>query len=173
MKKDAISPDPGYYTRYISLVPDTDLNTALDQAFKDLATLDAAQLEPVGNYAYGPGKWTVKEVLQHITDTERVFTFRALMFARGDKQVPPSMDQDEYAAHAATHHRSVAEVLEELKAVRMASIALFKSFSDEVLQQTGMSWKTEMSVLALGFTTVGHQLHHLQILRERYLQTQN
>lgn len=173
MKKDAISPDPGYYTRYISLVPDIDLNTALDQALKDLAALDAAQLEPVGNYAYGPGKWTVKEVLQHITDTERVFTFRALMFARGDKQVPPSMDQDEYAAHAATSHRSVAEVLDELKAVRMASIALFRSFSDEVLKQTGMSWKTEMSVLALGFTTVGHQLHHLQILRERYLQAQN
>lgn len=173
MKKEAIHPDPGYYTGYISLIPDVDLKTALEQSLQALNELDPEKLEPLGNYAYAPGKWTLKNVLQHITDTERVFTYRALVFARKDQQIPPGMEQDEYAANAETGHRTVQEVLSELKAVRGATIALFNSFTEEALLRTGTSWKTEMSVLALGFTTVGHQLHHLNIIRERYLQEQN
>lgn len=169
MKKEAIHPDPGYYTRYISLVPDVDLKTALEQSLQDLKALDITQLEALGNYAYAPGKWTLKNVLQHITDTERVFTYRALMFARQDRQIPPSMDQDIYADNAEADHRSVAEVLAELIALRTATIAQFNGYTETALLRTGISWKTEMSVLALGFTTVGHQLHHLNIIRQRYL----
>ena len=173
MKKAAIHPDPGYYTRYISLVPDVDLETALEAALQALEDLDAEKLEPLGNHAYAPGKWTLKEVLQHITDTERVFTYRALLFARKDRQLPPGMDQEEYAANAETGQRTVAEILSELKAVRKATIALFSSFTEEALLRTGTSWKTEMSVLALGFATAGHQRHHLDIIFERYLPAQN
>lgn len=170
MKKSDIQIDPGYYTRYISLVPDTDLMTALEQSLQALQALDTAQLAPLGDYAYAPGKWTLKNVLQHITDTERVFTYRALMFARKDPQTAPSMDQDIYADNAEVDDRSLAEVLAELIALRSATIAQFRGYSDVVLSRTGMSWKTEMSVLALGFTTVGHQVHHLNIIGQRYLQ---
>src|SRR5258708_3553631 len=105
MKKSDIQIDPGYYTRYISLVPDTDLITALEQSLQALQALDLAQLESLADYAYAPGKWTLKNVLQHITDTERVFTYRALMFARKDPQTAPSMDQDIYADHAEVNDR--------------------------------------------------------------------
>lgn len=170
MKKSDIQIDPGYYTRYISLVPDTDLITALEQSLQALQALDLAQLESLADYAYAPGKWTLKNVLQHITDTERVFTYRALMFARKDPQTAPSMDQDIYADNAEVNDRPLADVLAELIALRTATIAQFKGYADAVLSRTGMSWKTEMSVLALGFTSVGHQVHHLDIIHKRYLQ---
>ncbi|MEC5142075.1 DinB family protein [Chitinophaga sp. 212800010-3] len=170
MKKEAIHPDSGYYNRYISQVPDVDLNTALDQSLAALQSLDIAALEPLSDYAYAPGKWTVKMVLQHIVDTERVFSFRAMLFSRHDRQLPPSMDENEYAANAPVEHRQIKEILDELKALRMATIAQYNSFTPAILLTTGMSWKTEMSVLAMGFTIVGHQIHHLNILQERYLQ---
>jgi hypothetical protein len=169
MKKDAIFPAPQYYDRYISQVPDVDLYTALDQSLQDLDTLDMTQLEPLGNYAYAPGKWTLKNVFQHITDTERVFAYRTMMYARNDKQVPPGMDQEEYAANTFIDNRSLQDVITELKAVRLSTIVMFKSFPDEVLLKTGICWKSEMSVLAMGFTTIGHQHHHLHIIREKYL----
>ncbi|MFY0252515.1 DinB family protein [Chitinophaga sp. 30R24] len=169
MKKNAIHPDPGYYHRYISPLPDVELKALLERSLTDLLTLNTQQLEPLGNYAYAPGKWTVKNVLQHITDTERVFTYRAMLFARKDHQVPPTMDQDIYAANAPVDHRSVTEVLDELIAVRRATLALFNSFTEEALLRTGISWKNEMSVLGLGFIIVGHQQHHLNIIREKYL----
>ncbi|SEW25539.1 DinB family protein [Chitinophaga arvensicola] len=170
MKKNAIQPDPGYYTRYISLVPDLAIHAALEWSLNALNELDARALEPLGNYAYAEGKWTLKNVLEHITDTERIFSYRALLFARKDGQFPPTMEQDDYAANAEIDHRSVAEILAELKAVRSATITQFHNFSAAALLRTGMSWKTEMSVLALGFTIIGHQVHHFNILRERYFQ---
>jgi DinB superfamily len=170
MKKSDIRIDPGYYTRYIDLVPDTDLITALEASLQALQALDIAQLEPLADYAYAPGKWTLKNVLQHITDTERVFTYRAMMFARKDPQTAPSMDQDVYADNAEVDDRSLADVLTELTALRTATLAQFRGYSDTALSRTGMSWKTVMSVLALGFTIVGHQVHHLDIMRKRYLQ---
>ncbi|WP_106527118.1 DinB family protein [Chitinophaga niastensis] len=169
MKKDAIYPAAQYYDRYINLVPDVDLQTALDQSLETLHALDTPQLELRGNYAYAPGKWTLKNVFQHITDTERVFAYRAMMYARNDKQIPPSMDQDEYAANTLIDNRSLEDVIAELKAVRSATIAMFRSFPDEVLLKTGICWKYEMSVLAMGFTAMGHQIHHLNIIREKYL----
>lgn len=170
MKRSDIGIDPGYYSRYISLVPDIDLRTALEQSLQTLQALDMKQLTSLSDYAYAPGKWTLKNVLQHITDTERVFTYRSMMFARRDPQTAPSMDQDIYADNADTDGRSLADVLDELITLRKATIAQFAAYSDSVLSRTGMCWKTEMSVLALGFTIVGHQVHHLDIINSRYLQ---
>jgi hypothetical protein len=170
MKRSDIHIDPEYYSRYIDLVPDIDLNAALEQSLQELEALDIASLEPLGNYAYAPGKWTLKSVLQHITDTERVFTYRAMMFARKDPQSAPSMDQDIYADNAEVDHLTVATVLAELIALRKATIAQFSNYTDAALSRTGNSYKTAMSVLAMGFTAVGHQLHHLDIIRQRYLQ---
>lgn len=168
MKKDAISPDPGYFIRYIDLVPDVDLAAALETSLETILALDIETLEAKGDYAYAPGKWTVKDLFQHIIDTERIFTYRALMFARNDQQKIPSMDQDQFAAYADAGHRTIKDLLEELVALRKATIALFGGFSPAALLRTGISWKWEMSVLAVGFATVGHQIHHMNILREKY-----
>ncbi|CAL1516356.1 DinB family protein [Chitinophaga sp. MM2321] len=169
MKKAAISPALEYYDRYVDHVPDIDLSVALDESLQALQALNIAQLEPQGNYAYAPGKWTLKNVFQHITDTERVFAYRTLLFARHDKTSPPGFDQDLFADNTFIDNRSLQDVLDELIAVRISTIALFKSFSDDTLLRTGMNWKYEMSILAMGFTIAGHQLHHLQIIKEKYL----
>ncbi|QJB35098.1 DinB family protein [Chitinophaga oryzae] len=169
MRKQAIHPDPEYFSRYIDQVPDVPLMEALEQSLRDLQTLDKDKLAERGDYAYAPGKWTVKDVLQHITDTERVFSYRALVFARNDKNATPGFDQDLYAGEAFTAHRSFEDVLQELVAVRQSTIAFFRSLPDEALLRTGTSWKYQMCVLAMGFTMVGHQIHHLRILHERYL----
>ncbi|HVI48097.1 MAG TPA: DinB family protein [Chitinophaga sp.] len=169
MKQSAITPDPQYYSRYINHVPDLDLSDALEQSLQTLLALDPAKLEPLGNYAYAPGKWTLKNVFQHITDTERVFTYRTLLFARNDQTTPAPFDQDEYAGNTFLDERSLKDVLDELIAVRISTIALFKSFSDKILLKTGKNWKYEMSVLAMGFTIAGHQIHHLNIINDKYL----
>lgn len=169
MKKQAIHPDPEYFSRYIDQVPDVPIVEALEQSLRDLQALDKDQLAAKGDYAYAPGKWTVKDVLQHISDTERVFSYRALVFARNDKNATPGFDQDLYAEEAFTAQRSFEDVLQELMAIRQSTIAFFRSLPDEALLRVGTSWKYQMSVLAMGFTMVGHQIHHLRILRERYL----
>lgn len=169
MKKQAIYPDPEYFSRYIDQVPDVPIMEALEQSLRDLQTLDKDKLAQLGDYAYAPGKWTVKAVFQHISDTERVFAYRALVFARNDKNATPGFDQDLYADEAFTAQRSFDDVLQELIAIRQSTIALFRSLPDEALLRTGTSWKYQMCVLAMGFTLVGHQIHHLRILHERYL----
>ncbi|WP_212001919.1 DinB family protein [Chitinophaga sp. HK235] len=169
MKKEAISPDPEYFGRYINQVPDLTIREALDASLQELQALDMARLTSLADYAYAPGKWTVKDVFQHITDTERVFAYRTLLFARNDKNVAPGFDQDLYAENTFTSSRSLEEVMDELIAVRKSTIALFRSFPDEALLRYGTCWKYQMSVLAMGFTLIGHQIHHLRILHERYL----
>ncbi|RFS22737.1 DinB family protein [Chitinophaga silvatica] len=169
MKKDAITPDPQYFKRYISLVADVDLPVALNDSLEMLRALDIDTLEAKGEYAYAPGKWTVKDVLQHMIDTERVFAYRALVFARNDQQRVPAMDQEAYASNTSTKHRTVKDLIEEYIALRTASIYLFNSFTNEALLKIGISWKYEVSVLTLGFMIVGHQIHHLNVLRENYL----
>jgi hypothetical protein len=168
MKKEAITTDPGYFSRYINLVPDVDLAEALEASLEAVLALDVAALEEKGSYAYAPGKWTVKDLLQHIIDTERVFTYRALMFGRNDKQIIPGMDQDLFADNAETGHRTLKDLLDELISLRKATIALFYSFTPAALMRTGICWKWEMSVLGVGFIIAGHQIHHLNILREKY-----
>ena len=169
MKKQAIYPDPEYFSRYIDQVPDVTIMEALEQSLQELQTLDKAKLAALGDYAYAPGKWTVKDVFQHIADTERVFSFRALLFARNDKNVAPGFDQDLYAAEAFTAQRTFEDVLQELIAIRQSTIAFYRSLPDEGLLRYGTCWKYQMSALAMGFTMVGHQIHHLRILHERYL----
>lgn len=169
MKKQAISPDPGYFERYVNQVPDIDLNTALENSLKDLQALDIKKLASLENYAYAPGKWTLKNVFQHITDTERVFAYRSLLFARNDTNAAPGFDQDLYAENTFIDNRPFQDVLDELIAVRTSTIALFKSFPDDVLLRVGTCWKYQMSVLAMGFTIAGHQIHHLGVIREKYL----
>lgn len=120
-------------------------------------------------YAYGFGKWTVKEVVQHIIDTERIFCYRALCFARNDKTSLPGFDQDLFVANDNANARIWSDLLEEMRVVRKGTILLFNSFSEETLLRIGLGSGKNMSVRAIGFICSGHQMHHLKVLKEKYL----
>ncbi len=121
------------------------------------------------DYRYAPDKWTIKDILQHIIDAERVFCYRALCFARKDATNFPGFDENEYALQTDANSRSIIDLLTELSALRQATILLFKTFSEEKLLQSGMANNNIMSVRALGFVVIGHQNHHQRVFEERYL----
>ena len=121
------------------------------------------------NYNYADGKWTVKEVLIHILDTERVFNYRALRFARSNNVSLEGFDENEFVKNANVHPRSLENVIDEYKTVRESSISLFKSFSEDSLLKIGKANNTDMSVRAIGFLICGHEIHHIQVVKNRYL----
>ncbi len=169
MKRSDINPLPEYFDRYMLQVADVELSQAFNDSLAVLEQLDINQLEQLDGKIYAPDKWTCKTIIQHITDFERIFSYRALLFARGDQNTRQGVDENLLAENCRANAHTTVEVVEELKAVRLATKALFDSFDEEVLRRTGINWKFEVSVASLGFTLLGHQIHHLNIIRERYL----
>lgn len=167
MKKSDIKQMPEYFDRYINLVEDVELSEAFDESLKQLDDLDVNLLKKIGDGKYAPDKWTVKEVFQHFLDWERILSQRALLFARINDFDSQSIDENILAENTKTERRTIEDLIEELKVVRLSTKILFAGFDDETLQNTGMSYK-HTSVLALGFTIIGHQKHHLKIIEERY-----
>jgi uncharacterized damage-inducible protein DinB len=121
------------------------------------------------DYRYAEGKWTIKDILQHIIDAERIFAYRALRFARNDKTDLPGFEENEYVDEANANNRTIIQLLTELSAVRHATLLLFKTFSDSQLLRMGTANNNAMSVRALGFVIIGHQNHHQRVFQERYL----
>ncbi len=165
-------PEPGeyaaYYEKYIALVPGEDATGALEAQRLQTMQLFAGRSERDGNFRYAAGKWTVKEVLGHLADTERIFTYRALRIARGDETPLAGFEQDDYVRDGGFNERSLASLAEEFALVRSASLALFRSLSKDAWTRRGTANKDEVTVRALAFITAGHELHHRQILEERY-----
>jgi uncharacterized damage-inducible protein DinB len=120
-------------------------------------------------YRYAEGKWNIKELVQHVIDAERIFCYRALVIARKDKTAVPSFDENEYGASSKAQKRTKKELIKELKAVQKASTELFESFDEEQLQTIGNVSNYSIDVNAIGFVILGHTLHHIKILKERYL----
>lgn len=121
------------------------------------------------DYRYAEGKWTIKDILQHLIDAERIFAYRALRFARNDQSKLPGFEENDYVDEANANKRSIQDLLTELAVVRQASLSLFKSFSAEELTRKGIASDNPMSVRALGFVIIGHQNHHQRVFQERYL----
>lgn len=169
MRKSAIHPMPELYDRYINLVDDLTLNVALDKHFANIQNLNKEALEELGSLTYAPEKWTVKEVLQHLIDWERVFIYRAVVFARKEGTIPSGHDENIMAANSKANSKSINEIIEDFLMVRSCTSSLFRGFDDEDLMTIGRNWNMEMSVLSVGFTIVGHQIHHFNIINERYL----
>ncbi len=165
-------PDPAeyaeFYANYISKVPGTDVLGVLESQRLQMLQLFGGRSERDGSFRYAPGKWTVKEVLGHITDTERIFTYRALRIARGDQTPLPGFEQDDFVKNGAFSKRTLAGLAEEFALVRSASLALFRSFPEEAWPRRGVASEKEVTVRALAFITAGHQMHHRIILEERY-----
>ena len=160
-----------YFEQYIKLVSPKDksiINHLIDsqKIFEDILRKIPAKK---GDFAYAEGKWTLKELIQHIIDTERVFCYRALCFARNDKTELPGFDQDIFVNYDNANSRDYYELLDEMNVLRESTIQLFKSFSEEALLRIGVASGNEISVRALGYLFSGHQLHHLNVVQERYL----
>lgn len=160
---------PDYFLGYIGLVPD---HLSIKEAFKTYGHSylcdQFEHYEKLGNQVYAPGKWTIKETLMHIIDTERIFAYRALRIARGDKSPLAGFEQDGYVTASKANDRSISSILEEFKVVRSSSEILFDFMNEEELQRTGIASDMEVSALALGFMTLGHMIHHQNIVVERY-----
>jgi hypothetical protein len=159
-----------YYFTYIDKVPrDADVRRLLETQLDEMTALLNGISDEKSMHRYAPGKWSIRESVSHINDTERVFTYRALWFARGFDLPLPSFDQDIAVAGSSADTRGWRPHVDEFRAVRGASIQLFRNMPDEAWDRRGIASGKEFSVRALAYMTVGHVTHHLQILRERYL----
>ena len=168
MKRSDIEPMPQYWDRYINLVAEVELSEALEDSIRQLDQLDRTALARIGDKTYSPGKWSVKDIIQHLTDAERILCYRALLFARRSGMKPDSFDQDPFAVNAVANRRTIDDLIDELLILRRSTKELYDSFDDEMLKARGISWEYEVSVLDLGFAIVGHQIHHLNVIAERY-----
>lgn len=159
-----------YYQTYINtLGEDAELLNVLNKQSNNFPQFMGSIPDDKLHYAYAEGKWSVAEVLQHIIDTERVFQYRALRFSRNDATPLPGFDQDVFADGVQMENSTKETIIAEYSAVRASTIALFASFDNEALKRLGTASDSPMSVGALGFITCGHQRHHRNVLRERYL----
>jgi len=160
---------PHYYHRYVAHVDQKTLAEALLNRRRTLMEVLTNLPDEKWDFAYAPGKWTIKELVQHLTDTERVFAYRALTFARGDQGPLPGFDEGTFAAHSEAGRRSPAAILDELESVLEATDTLFASFSDAQLQRSGNANNHPVYTEGIGYILAGHIAHHLQVLQERYL----
>lgn len=160
---------PAYFQKYIHLNTSTELPEALKESTKRFKKLAGRINEKKSEFAYAEGKWTLKEVLQHMIDTERVFVYRALAFSRKDHTEQPGFDENSWAAGSKSSRRTWKELVEEFSLLRKSTQAFFEGMDDEQLSQSGVANGNEMNVIALGFITAGHLQHHIDIIKERYL----
>ncbi len=169
MKKSDIKKMPEYFDRYINMTDDVTYMQALEISLQELENAPIEKWNALGEKVYAPAKWTVKDILQHYIDTERVFTYRITAYARGDQQKMLSFDEDLYAQNAEANKRTIEDLLAELILVRKGYIAMYKSFSPEMLMKTGFGFNgNEIEVLAMAFMIAGHQRWHMKVLEERY-----
>jgi hypothetical protein len=153
----------------VDLVPAGDIAMVLEQQMGDTETLLGGLGDEQGNYRYAPGKWSVKEVIGHLIDSERVFAYRALRIARNDKTPLPGFEQDDYVAAGGFDRRSLADLAREFEHVRNATLDLIRPLSKEAFDRRGVANNAEVSVRALVWIIAGHELHHKEVLRRRYL----
>jgi len=169
MPKTGLENVPEFYHGYINLVANAGLNEAFVQHQTTLPAL-LQNLEPAKwDFRYATGKWTIKEMVQHIIDTDRIFCYRALCFARKEFAALPGFDENSYAIASRAARRNANDLTGELKTVQLSSAQLFASFDEEDFESGGISNGYYISVAAIGFSLVGHTLHHINILKERYL----
>ena len=160
--------DP-YYSGYIDRVEGKNLLEILSNQLGDVRELLAGLSEDQASYRYAEGKWSIKEVIGHLMDTERVFVYRALSIARGEEQSLPGFEQDEYVVTGGFDSRSVDSLRSEYESIRAATLSFFQSLDEAAWLKSGIANDAGVSVRALGYIITGHEAHHLAVLRERYL----
>lgn len=158
-----------YYHRYIQLVEEKTITDGLFQGQELLLRELSALSDSTWEYRYEANKWSIKEVLQHLIDSERIFCYRALCISRGEEGGLPGYDENKYNEQSLASSKSATDLLDEYRTTRAASISLFKSFSLEQLDKVGTANLTSTSVAAIGLILSGHELHHLSVIQTRYL----
>jgi hypothetical protein len=168
MRRSDIKTMPDSQSTNIHEVEDIEVLEALEKYGKKYIEPEREQLIALREKVYAPGKWTAKDIIQHLIDAERVFSYRAMRFARNDKTQLPGFEENDYAVTANASKRNMDDLLDEYYLVRNSTIKLFKSFTDEMLMREGVIPSGNVSVLAIGFIMPGHTIHHLNVLKERY-----
>ena len=168
MKKTDIGVLPFFFDRYINLSEDLELMAAFEKYNPDTLIDNPRALVALGDYSYAPGKWSVKDILQHIIDNERIMCYRALRFSRADHTPLQGYQEELLAGNTVASSRHVADLIDEWKMVRQGTILLFKYMSDEMLLRKGSASDVEISVLALAYVILGHPIHHMNVIKERY-----
>lgn len=158
-----------YFAGYVNLANGNGLLKSLEEVCEEALKVFHGISEERADYFYAEGKWSIKQLVQHLIDTERVFCYRALSFARGDRQNLPGFEEDDFAANDFSQDRLWESVVQEYSLVREATIALFASFAEEVLDNNGKANSVNFTPRILGWVLVGHDMHHLNVLKERYL----
>ncbi|MGA3106277.1 MAG: DinB family protein [Terriglobales bacterium] len=166
-------PEPGefapYHKTYISLVAGNDIVASLDEQRRQTLLLLSGRPESEGDLRYAPGKWTLKEVLGHINDTERIMAYRALRIARGDSTPLPGFEQDDYVRDGPFAHNSLPDLIEDYIAVRRATLTLFRNLQEKDWTRHGTVNGNKLAVRALAYIIAGHELHHRRLIEEKYL----
>lgn len=171
MTKDDLKPGEfnPYYGAYIQktagLSLRDDLKSSGEQTISFLKGISFDKLE----YRYAQGKWNIKEIIQHLMDAERIFAYRSLRIARKDQTPLPGFEQNDYILPSQASNRSLEELINEFKAIKLATVSLFDSFSDNMLMSLGTASNSPISVRAIGFIIMGHEIHHCEVIKERYL----
>lgn len=172
----SLRPQPGeyapYYDRYISLVPGNNVLAALDaldEQRRQMLLLLSGRTEADGDLRYAPDKWSLKEVLGHVNDTERIMSYRALRIARNDATPIEGFEQDDYVRNAPFGQRPLSDLIEDYIAVRRASVSLFRNLDEAAWARRGVAAGNEVTVRALAYIIAGHELHHRRIIEEKYL----
>lgn len=169
LKRPVLTDSPEYYQKYISLVPEVHvleyLNTLADTTYKFFESISPS----MHDFRYAPNKWSIKEIAGHLGDVERVFAYRALRFSRGDKTELPGFEENEYVTKSNFKDLPLKELSDHLYTSRKSTLLLFNSFSKEMWNAVGMANGSALSVLSVPYILAGHEIHHLKIIRERYL----
>jgi hypothetical protein len=160
-----------YYGKYVSLISGDDILTLLGQQLTETLALLGNISESQANYRYAPDKWSIKELVGHLIDTERIFAYRALRFARNDQTPLQGFEQDDYIRGASFDDCAINDLASEFEHVRRSSLSLFSNLGEEAWKRRGLANDSEVSVRALAYIIAGHELHHMEILRTRYLQS--
>lgn len=168
-RRPALEEIPDFYQNYVKQVEGDKIELILDDARKETLAFLALLPDEKWTYAYAPEKWTIKEVLLHLTDTERVFAYRILRMSRGDETPLPGFDQNVFVPNSDANNRSIASIIAEYRAVREATLQLIRYFTPEMWERKGTASGVPFSPLTIAFITAGHEAHHLRIIRERYL----
>lgn len=168
-KKPSTEEYPKYYDPYIALVSEGSIENILINQLEETTALLSNLEEAQTNYRYADGKWTLKEVIGHIIDTERIMSYRFLRISRGDRTPLAGFDENQYVEGASFHSRLVTDLIEELIAVRHSTLTQMRGLTEESWSRKGIANDTEISARAIAYIIAGHELHHVKIIKEKYL----
>ena len=168
MRNQEVKKNPEFLEYVFKLTGDLEINDALQRSIDSINQLDMAQLGRIGLQTYEKGKWTIHQILQHLIDWERIWCFRAIIFARGEGSIPEAHDQEIMGNNSNANELPIEQLIDELRLLRQSTQMMFKSFNPEILNTNCVFFEYEMPLYTIGLTIAAHQIHHFNVIQERY-----